>query len=66
VSLRRSGQVSGRQLRRAADRQEELVSAGALPADARDAGGDRAVNDDAAQRGRWKGKGMIAPGSPPA
>ena len=71
VSLRRSGQVSGRQRRRAADRQAALVSVGALPGGAlaaRDAGGeggDRAVNDDAAQRGRGKGKAMIAPGSPP-
>ena len=33
---------------------------------ARDAGGEGGVNDDAAQRGRGKGKAMIAPGSPPA
>jgi hypothetical protein len=31
VSLRRSGRVSGRQLRRAAARQAELVSVGASP-----------------------------------
>jgi len=69
VSLRRSGQVGGRQRRRAADRQAELVSAGASPGGAREAGGeggDRDANDDAAQRGRGKGKAMIAPGSPPA
>ena len=55
-----------------ADRQAELVSVGALPGGARGRrgaggeGGDRAVNDDAAQRSRGKGKAMIAPGSPPA
>jgi len=71
VSLRRSGQVSGRQFRRAADRQAELISAGASPGRARGEGGeggeggDRAMNDDAAQRGRGKGKAMIAPGAPP-
>jgi hypothetical protein len=47
------------QLRPAADRQTELISADALPGGARDAGGeggDRAVNDNAAQRGRGEGE----------
>ena len=69
VSRRRSGQVSGRRRRRAADRQPELISAGASPGRGRGAGGaggDRAMNDDAAQHGRGNGKAMSAPGSPPA
>lgn len=57
------------QFRPAADCRTELISAPALPGGARDAGGeggDRAVNDNAAQRSRGEGKAMILPGSSPA
>ena len=60
-----AGSSAGRRL----TARRSLAPARASPGGARDAGGeggDRAVNDDAAQHGRGKGKAMIAPGSPPA